>query len=225
MRRASLNLVALATSAALLAGCSISFGTGDPSPAPTPTTERITSDAGVDSSGRLLSVDDLSSIEDAPPGLREMGTDDLPVYENPDPRGPCGAELEQPRMGTGDRVMFNAEGVVIVEELFDLGASKAEEALASYSEDIDPDCPTFTSQTHTSSVQSNDFLHEVELPAEAGDAVATMSYVRMEGGLPAYAGTAMFRVDGTIGLVAIMSGSEIPDATLQDLTTAAVAKL
>ncbi|MDQ4095556.1 MAG: hypothetical protein M3174_05045 [Actinomycetota bacterium] len=190
--------------------------------APTPTTARITDDP--DDRPRLLTTEDILAVPGAPRDLEEVDTRDAPIYENPDPRGPCGAKMKQPPRA-GELVTFRAEGFLIAERLFEMEESSAEDLIAAYREDIDPNCPSFTSQTHTAALQQNDFLHEVELPADLGNAVATMSYVQFEGSLPLYAGMAIFEEDGTLGFLSVASGAEIPDALLRGITEQAVSKI
>lgn len=204
------------------AGCSFGSGSDDPAPTPTPTSASSDVD-GSQGTGSLLSVDDIIALEGAPPDLQEAETEHR-RSKNLDLYGPCGARIDGTTDGE-DRVMLVAEGYVIVESLYSMNPASAQEIVNSVRADIEPDCPFFAAETPTSTVENNRFLREVDLPAEAGDAVATVSVVQGQNSLPRTVGRAIFEEGGRLVVITLTSGSDIFDPLLADLTVAARAKL
>jgi hypothetical protein len=95
--RAVRLLVASVASLTLIAGaCSSGGSTASPSRTP-----KITVASGTALDAALLSADDLHSINGLPSDMSTVALNGLNVFEDPDPRAPCGAKVAQLDLSRG----------------------------------------------------------------------------------------------------------------------------
>lgn len=186
-------------------------------------TPRVTVDeSGSDSSRFLLDVDvvrDIGGLED----VVAQEIKDLPVFENPDPRGPCGGVVPQlPIDGAVGRA-FTAPSTSAIQLVADESPVRRE-YLAALVADRRDGCDSYTSTTNRGDLQTVSdirFLDAAELP---DGAVAWISRIDVTGGT-LYGGAAFALVDGHMVALQIQSMAPVQPATLQQLVERAAAQL
>ena len=177
--------------------------------------------------GSLISLAEIESSPQSPRGLIEQPVEDASLFENPDPRGPCGASVSQPAFKDAAIVAFSTTQppyASINNAVWDLPNREAEEFLEAWREDIRPDCPPFVSKTPFGE-QRAEFLKEIPLPELADDALAASSRIIVEGQPTLYAGAALLR-DGTrLSIVSVFSEDPIFPRFIQAIAKVAADKL
>ena len=204
----------------------VSCAQTEDTPPPTP---QVTAD---DSDGDLRAI--LPSTEDVnaaygDPGLFEaVPVDDASLYDNPDPRGPCGAKIAQPPLQDGAVATF--QSISSVRMLFyavawDLPPGEAASFVRKHLKDMDPGCPAFTSQTPFNAKQRVSLLGEIEIPKIGDLRLATSSRIQVNGQPPAYA-SGFVTSDGTrLILAVVLGGSEPSERFLRGLVDATAKRL
>jgi hypothetical protein len=118
------------------------------------------------------------------------------IVPNPDPRGPCGAKLNQPAFTQENAAVYtSASDAEVFLWSHRLAPGRAARFVDAVSADIRPGCATFTSETPYAYNQLNDFLGSIPLP-ELGDqrvAVATRGRQNHPGEPWVYASEAFVR--------------------------------
>ena len=219
--RKALRLATLLALAALTVGCST---TGGGEADPTPTTARLTGDGGPPGDVDLLELDDVADAPHMPAGLRPVDASDLPLFENPDPRAPCGASLSLPSPSNSPQVVFVADGppaLQLYEFVLDLELGEASKLVRVFTRDMRPGCPGFESETHIGASQRNVFLRAVDLPRLGDDRVAAITRVQLAGSPPVFAATVLVRSGGSLVLLGVVSPKDIPDELVRHVADAA----
>lgn len=195
-----------------------------------PSTPQITQ--GVDDpslEGSLLSLEDVQGADDAPSGLVEQPVEDAALFDNPDPRGPCGAKISQPDPADAAIVVFDRSEkprLTTFHLAWDLPPGEAERYFEQDSGDIRPGCPAFRSET-PDGPQSSELLEVVEIPARLADAaVATTSRITLPGApAPLYGALGLAYEGSRLTWVGVFSEKAVRTTFLQDLTVMAADKL
>ena len=185
---------------------------------PGPSTPRITE--GVDDgqlTKSLVSLEEIEDIPDAPGELVEQPIQDVSAFENPDPRGPCGAKISQPTFEDAALVAFattQPPHSTIVQAVWDLPDDEAEEFLEAHRRDARPGCPTYTSSTPTGT-QEVQFLEEVDI---SGEALATKVRLKVKDAAPFYGAVGMARRGTFLSLIMIFGEKPVSSAFLRGST-------
>jgi hypothetical protein len=137
--------------------------------------------------------------------LRDIGFDritageleDVPLFENPDPRGPCGGSVPPvPLTGAIGRT-FAQDDVVLVELVSEAGPD-AEAYLAALRADTGrAPCDGFQSQTNTGATQAVSDIAVVDLTTVGDGALAWTSSITVSG------------IKTTAGAVALLAGDHL----------------
>ncbi|MFN2527033.1 MAG: hypothetical protein ABR505_12360 [Actinomycetota bacterium] len=175
----------------------------------------------------LISLEEVESAPGAPEGLVEQPVQDSALYENPDPRGPCGAQVIQPAFKDAAIAAFGTTQppqATLVNAVWDLPAREAAAFLAATKEDIKPNCPPFVSRTPFGQ-QRVEFLGEIPLIDLADDAVATRSRIILKDQPTLYAGAALVRADTRLSIVIVFSEDPVRAQFIQVVANLAAAKL
>lgn len=207
------NKLATAALLSMVISVACSDGTGRE-----PSTPQITEGADDEQlTASLISLEEIETVSNAPANLVEQPIQDVSVFENPDPRGPCGAKIPQPAFEDAALVAFattQPPHATIVQAVWDLPGNRAEKFLEAHRRDARPGCAVYTSTTPTGT-QEVEFLEEVAVP---GDALATTVRLSVQGAPPFYAGVGIAR-DGTVlSLIMVLSEKPVASAFLRGST-------
>ncbi len=91
-------------------------------------------------------------------GVRVVPADQAAVYQDPDPRSPCGRRLPLPAASGVAGVALEGEGAGGFEFLLPVGASRAAAYVAATRADSRPGCAAYQSRTNTGGVQTVRFV-------------------------------------------------------------------
>jgi len=169
---AAATLLAFLAVAAL--GCSSSTAPGQS------LTPAITAPEGAaDLRGLLLTGDQLRQAG-LPADLRTVPDDQVSSYENPDPRGPCGAPMDAHELYSGG-IRYHAAATVLAFEAVGRATNeRAEQLMDAVVADVTPRCPEFISRTNTGVDQANHFGAPIDLSGLGDQAVGWQSTVTVQ---------------------------------------------
>jgi len=170
----------------------------------------------------LLQPDDVSAIAGFD-GVEAKDLRDVPVFENPDPRGPCGSPVPPPAFadGTGRALTGGSLGLIqLVTPATDAQTAYFEAILA----DDGPPCESYTSTTNTGATQN---VSEITVYGVSGDGVRGVAWtnlVEVDGG-SVYTGVVAAEAADAISFVQVQSASPIPQEGMQLLAEATVLRM
>ncbi len=101
-------------------------------------------DAGLP--GALFTLDEIASGFTGDPEIKIVEPDEIGAQDDPDPRGPCGAVIDQPQLADGDSILFQVDrGPVLMHVTWqsDQAAKWAQAML----KDLTPGCDPWQSDT------------------------------------------------------------------------------
>jgi hypothetical protein len=197
---------------------------------PQPGTPQITEGSDdEDLQSSLLSLSEVAALPSAPDGLTEQSVEDAAFFENPDPRGPCGAEIHQPEPRDAGIIAFvttKRPGFTSFHAVWELPAGEAEGYVDEWLADTRPNCPAFESTIPDGSQQQVQLLEVVDLPGLQNRAVATISRITVpDAPAPTYVGASMLYSGRCLSLFAAFSENPVSSRFLQQLSLAAADKL
>ena len=128
----------------------------------------------------LLTSDDFDDISSLAGLAREVGTT-AGIYEDPDPRAPCGAPVLFP--ATDAIATFSGTDITVLNLV---GSDGGAEYIEAMRDDARPGCPDHTRETNIPGQnQTVTFLGEVRLPAVGDNRIALRSRIRTTADLEA----------------------------------------
>jgi len=185
-------------------------------------TPRVTVDTGAPESSLLLMQSDVRAID----GLAELVAQDInqvPVFENPDPRGPCGGAAPSPPINDAVGRAFTDSNTSIV-ELIAVASTEADTYLSALRADRVASCGPFKSTTNTGSTQTISQVEFVDLGSIGGEGIAWTARVDV-GQAGGFIGVGAILASGHLALIQAQSGSPFDTATLPALVQRAATKL
>ena len=200
-----------------LAACS------DDQPEVESNTPRVEVDDDGERADRLLTLDQVTTAlgDDR---LEQADFDDVPVFENPDPRGPCGAEVPALEFcddavgrsfGTSDQVVFEI-------------ISTESDALGTYLDaliaDQPDECPTYASRTNQGLMQTVSDVVLLDVAELGSRAVGWTSHIELQG-QDLYGGVVAFALDGQVVFLQLQGIAPVDGDALAALGAAAAANL
>lgn len=134
----------------------------------------------------LLTEQDLHGISGFE-GVVAADVDDVPFYENPDPRGPCGGTVPALAFDGAFGRTFRSDRVQVI-ELVTPSSPRQKEQLAAYQGDVRPDCRPYDSRTNTGDTQrvtdiSMLALGDLGVPAIGWSSTIAVQGQRVEAGV------------------------------------------
>jgi hypothetical protein len=175
----------------------------------------------VDGADLLLTVDEARAI----PGFADVSVKeirDVPLFENPDPRGPCGAVIRNIRMAGAVGRVFAAGDTTV--ELVSVSGPDDEANVAEQQADHPIPCGPYKSTTNQGLTQTVSEIAFVQLPKFPGLAVAWVLRIDV-GGTKMYGGAAMAIAKGHTVLVQLQSATPIDPGRFGAFVEKAIAKL
>ena len=187
---------------------------------PTDSSSNTTVDPNL--SGPLLSEAEVRGID----GLLHLEAEELTelaTYENPDPRGPCGAVVSQPPIRDALGRGFTALTLSVI-ELVVLSTETSRAYLDAVLADGVDGCGEFTSTTNrgqTQTVSEITFVDASDLPESA---LAWMSRVDVAD-RAAFIGAGIFEANGYVVVIQMQSNFPIPLPQLQQVVQKAADRI
>jgi hypothetical protein len=169
----------------------------------------------------LLSSDDIENVPGSPDDLVRQPVEDASLFENPDPRGPCGAEVTQPDFADAAISVFGtpeAPHAFVTQAVWDLPAGVAQEFLEEERADLIPGCPPYTSETPFGE-QRVELLGEVALPQLEADALAIRLRIRTSEGPTLYAGSLLVRKGSRLSNIGMFAENPVSEAFIRSVAS------
>lgn len=212
-RRAAVG-AALSLAVVVLGACSSGSSTGERAKSNTP---RIQSTARELQRG-VVTAEELRAITGLP-RLQPVPLKNAPLFENPDPRGPCGARISQPDFPKRAIAVFAANSVMVFEAVARLDEGTARAFVDSIIADAKPGCPPFESLTNTGAQQTVIPGITVELPQLSDQQIARTESISVLGHSNE-AAEVLIRRGGLVALAAIFAERRVPVRTVQQFAAA-----
>lgn len=148
-----------------------------------------------------------------------------PAFENPDPRGPCGARAPQPPgMDHAALVTLRAGSYQVVEVVSAPAPGEAARYLDALAADLRPGCPPHESTTNQGHVQRVSGVEAVDVGGVGDRAVAWTARAEV-GTSRVNAGLVALHVGPRFAYVQVFSVDPPPPATVRALAEAAARRL
>lgn len=183
------------------------------------TTPRVTVKEGGELSSFVLAAESVGSV----PGFegvvaQQLG--DVQVFENPDPRGPCGGSTPAPPLEDTAGRSYAAEGVSVVQVV--ASGDDVDAYVDAQLDDITDPCGPYDSTTNVETVQTVDSIDIVPLADETG----FFSTARIQNaGQTIYGGSAIIRVGDVTSLVFVLGVEPIALTSMEALARLVDAEL
>jgi hypothetical protein len=146
--------------------------------------------------------------------VRRVPNKSAPIYENPDPRGPCGVPIKQPDLSLGATVVLAGRTFAVTDTIVELTEQRAQAFMDEFLADATPGCGPFRSMTNTGVAQLVKPTI-IDLPVVGDQRAAINSAVTTEG-QTAYAGEVLVRRGTRVGFAILVTGSPIPDDVVRE---------
>ena len=205
--------VSLMTATIIVSASCSDHSTGNAGISQTP---RITTGvAPAQLSADLVGADDLRA-SGFPADAQLVPVNDVKVFEDPDPRGPCGAPVPKPDLSHAAGVGIRSSAVSGVEFVTSLPAQQATTFVSAYLDDSRPGCPSFESTTNTGSRQHMTLVRVVDVGAVGDQHLgAVMEFSNQ--GQSGRASLVLLRKHNLVALATLISANDPPDSLLRGL--------
>jgi hypothetical protein len=167
-------------------------------------------------------------LQDAglPPELLQRTFEEVPLYENPDPRGPCGGTADDPGFDRAASAVFATDDarLLFAQTIYDLPPGEAQRQVHGFRADLRPACPPFVSKSPFGP-QRVELMRPVEMGPFGDDHVGTLSRVTTRDGEQTYVMTELVRVGNRLVVLQAIDAIPFLDVEMRSLAKEAVAKL
>ena len=174
----------------------------------------------------LLTQNELVSAG-LPEDTTQVPVDEANLFENPDPRAPCGAMIAQPKFGDAALAWFQSpsSSVSLLQAVWELPSGEADAFLAALTRDIRSGCPPFESDTPFGGPQTNEFLGTVPLRPLGDDRVALSARIKGPESDEFYGTSVWVRVGLRLTGVVVFSSLEADAQVIAQLAEIATRKV
>jgi len=206
--------LAFAAATALFAACSDDDADSD--------TPRIVVVDDSELTELLMTADDVAQITGFA-GVEARELDEVPVFENPDPRGPCGSPVPNPPVDVAAGRALTGSTIGLV-QFVQTASPEFEAFIDALEADQGPPCDGYSSRTNAGTVQT---VTDLTVFAATGDDVTGVVWTGLVSfdGNSTYFGAMALEADGAATFVTVQSGSEIPEEGMTLLADRAVRRL
>ncbi len=163
----------------------------------------------------LLTTGDLRSVRGLPADIEAVSLDGLALFEDPDPRGPCGARIDQPDFARGQGVGLRSDQVAGFIAVVRLSVAQARAYMKALVADTRLGCPPHERRTNTGSIQRVKRVKAVDIGDQGSAARVTIT---SEGKTVDALQIAVRRADRVVVLV-LFSSAALPDDTVRALAS------
>jgi hypothetical protein len=184
-------------------------------------TPSVTVDANSPNVSLLLTEEDVRSVHGMGSAEAQDFTD-VPVFENPDPRGPCGGVAPQlPTTGAVGRA-FTTPTMMSIQIVVD-SSDEQRDYVAALQSDRRSDCGPYQSTTNTGDTQTVSEIEFVELTTDL-PAIAWTGRVDVAGNT-AYIGVLALESSGRLAFIQMQSATPFAGETVRTLADRAADRL
>ena len=203
---------------ALLAGCSSTHRLASDTP-------RITaSSVAHQQNAQLLTTADLHSVPGMPSDVAAVSVNSVDLYEDPDPRGACGAKVAQLDVSHGHNIGIQGGGIQGFESVVQLPIAQATAYLSALTADAKPGCPGYDSKTNTGELQHAELQQLVDVGALGDQRISAVLKITDQG-QTAYGAAITVRVADRVLELVVFGDSPPPPETVVPLASRAVDRL
>jgi hypothetical protein len=187
-------------------------------------TPKITVASGTALDATLLSTDDLRRVTGLPDDMTAVALNSLNVFEDPDPRAPCGAKVARLDLSSGAGVGLQSatvQGSQLVVRLDEADATRHVDALIADTRD---GCPAFQTLTNKGASQTVTLDHVVNLPPLADQATAAISTIE-SGGSRVAVTHVVVRKAATVAVIVLFGSTRLGDDVVRALAAQVAERL
>jgi hypothetical protein len=189
-------------------------------------TPRITAPNSVspELQARALTTADLRMVSDLPADAEVVSTSDLAAYEDPDPRGPCGAKIPQPASFESATAGIRSASGFGFEQILRLNVDAGRSYLDKLIGDAQEGCPSHTSRTNTGATQLFQLTSVVDVSGLADQALAVRADITTNGQTVPATFVALRQAD-LVALVVVAARDSLLEPSVKALARAAASRL
>lgn len=212
--------------AAVICGAMIASGCSSSSSLPISKMPPISTGTGTSSQqAALLTTSDLQAIPGTPAGVElappsQQGT----LFQDPDPRSPCGARVTLPDFSQGAKIQFDSATFAAFQIVIDLPVSEATAFTTAWQRDTRPGCPPYKSLTNTGSSQTADLVASIPMPSLVDQATGAGMTITSNGQTVNSYGL-ILRSGGRLELDVLIAPAPLPDPLVKGFAQRAESKL
>jgi hypothetical protein len=218
IKRVSEVVAAFICTAGLVSGCSTAPSSPPSKSAPLPTGTGTSSQQTA-----LLTASEVSAIQGAPTGVEVVPSQKGTLFQDPDPRGPCGAKVILPDLSQSAHVTFDAASFGAFQVVVDQPVSMATAFATAWQRDTRAGCPPYTSRTNSGSTQISELLDLIPMPSLVDQAAGAFITVNSGQTVDTYA--MVLRSGGRLELDVLISPGSLAEAFVVGFAQAAESKL
>jgi hypothetical protein len=187
-------------------------------------TPRITVGSGTPLFKALVTAADLRAVPGLPSDVHVTSLKDLNVFEDPDPRAPCGAHVPRLNLAGAAGVGIRSSTVQGAELVVPYGPPLAGSYLDALVADAHEGCPPYRTITNTGATQTVTLRKVFALPELADGALAVNLSIR-QGNAGTSATLLALRKAGTLALTTLFAPEPLSESTIRAFAVHAAAKL
>jgi hypothetical protein len=173
---------------------------------------------------RLLRAEDLRRVEEFGPEVVVRGAEGVELYENPDTRGPCGAQIEQPDLTSGGIVTFTTPEVTGFEAVIELAERDADQYFDALEADTDSGCPDWESRTNQGLLQTGQLLEVHHLDVDVDRSWGASLKILVDG-QSAYVAAIALETGQNVAIINVFSRVSIESEMVVGIASEAAARL
>jgi hypothetical protein len=167
---------------------------------------------------------DVSAIPGAPAGIVVVPSEKGQLFQDPDPRSPCGARVTLPDLSQSAHVTFDAASFGAFQVVVDQPVPMATAFVTAWERDTRPGCPPYTSRTNTGSTQISELVGPIPMPRLVDQATGAFLTVNDRGQTVDTYGMVV-RSGGRLELDVLISPGPLTEAFVLGFARAAESKL
>jgi hypothetical protein len=218
--RIAVGAAAAVCGAAVVSGCSTT-----PSSTVSNTPALPTGKGTASEKAALLTTDDLQAIAGAPTDLAvDSSKQPVGLFQEPDTRGPCGAQISIPDLSTAALDQFGSAGISGFQTVVDLSVAKATAFTTAWAHDTRAGCHSYTTLTNTGSSETVKLLAVLRLPPLVDQATGCVAKITTQGHSSGVY-ILVFRSGGRVVIDGMITATPLSDAFGNGFATAAESKL
>lgn len=187
-------------------------------------TPRIRSGPVTELTDALLTTQDLRAVRGLPRDLEAVSPEGVELFENPDPRGPCGAKVRYPDFARGQVVGLRSASAGGLEAVFRLPVAQATAFVRSLAADTRMGCPPHEAKTNTGSVQRVTLVKEVDIGSLGDQRTAALLRI-VNKGQTAYVASVAVRHGDRVAVVALFAPARASDDVVKAIALRASDRL
>ena len=128
-----------------------------------------------------MTTNELQALPGAPAGLTVAPSRKGSLFQDPDPRSPCGARVTLPDFSQGTQIQFQSATLAAFQVVVDQPVPGAAAFVTAWQKDTRTGCSPFTSRTNTGSTQISQLVASIPMPTLVDQATGAWSTINDNG--------------------------------------------